>query len=289
MGRPWSTWARSAWRAARSRCRCGRAGGAAGTPGRRRCRLKPCCTCVDPVAASAVSSPAAWPLPCPPQWHPRINQIFVGCGGRTGGGVRTFYDPALSNKGAVSAASRAPRQDTTEFVSVRCRGRWGCRACWGRLHACWPPVGRGGAVGCVAGWEASGHCHAPVPRPDASPAAPLPAAGRAQDLCAQRAAHVSRGHAGAAPVQEAAGGEGGRGSQVHACAGQPGQGCAGWEHPLRLPRGEEGRKRGGERGEDLHGLAPRPAGPPALPLWPQAWARRARLAPRAARCSRSTC
>lgn len=52
------------------------------------------------------------------QWHPRINQIFVGCGGRTGGAVRTFYDPKLSSKGAVAAAARAPRTGTTDFIRV---------------------------------------------------------------------------------------------------------------------------------------------------------------------------
>lgn len=52
------------------------------------------------------------------QWHPRINQIFVGCGGRGGGCVRTFYDTKLSSKGALAAASRAPRTEATEFMSV---------------------------------------------------------------------------------------------------------------------------------------------------------------------------
>lgn len=43
----------------------------------------------------------------------------MGCGGRTGGCVRTFYDPKLSSKGAVSAAGRAPRATTADFVRVR--------------------------------------------------------------------------------------------------------------------------------------------------------------------------
>lgn len=55
------------------------------------------------------------------QWHPRINQIFVGCGGKGGGCVRTFYDTKLSNKGALAAASRAPRVEATEFMSVSSR------------------------------------------------------------------------------------------------------------------------------------------------------------------------
>ncbi|KAL4854123.1 WD repeat-containing protein 70 [Chlorella vulgaris] len=52
------------------------------------------------------------------QWHPGINQIFAGCGGRTGGCVRTFYDPKLSTKGAVVAASRAPRTINTDFMQL---------------------------------------------------------------------------------------------------------------------------------------------------------------------------
>ncbi|KAL4433682.1 hypothetical protein ABPG75_000123 [Micractinium tetrahymenae] len=52
------------------------------------------------------------------QWHPRINQIFVGCGGRTGGCVRTFYDSKLSSKGALMAASRAPRATAADFVRL---------------------------------------------------------------------------------------------------------------------------------------------------------------------------
>lgn len=60
----------------------------------------------------------AVPLVASMQWHPGINQIFAGCGGRTGGCVRTFYDPKLSTKGAVVAASRAPRTINTDFMQV---------------------------------------------------------------------------------------------------------------------------------------------------------------------------
>lgn len=49
------------------------------------------------LASSCTLSPSARSAPrlAPPtlQWHPRINQIFVGCGGRSSGSVRTFYDP----------------------------------------------------------------------------------------------------------------------------------------------------------------------------------------------------
>ena len=43
----------------------------------------------------------------------------MGCGGRSSGCVRTFYDSKLSVKGAVAAAARAPRTTATEFMSVR--------------------------------------------------------------------------------------------------------------------------------------------------------------------------
>lgn len=50
------------------------------------------------------------------QWHSRINQIFVGCGGRASGCVQTFYDAKLSSKGAMLAASRAPRTKATDLM-----------------------------------------------------------------------------------------------------------------------------------------------------------------------------
>ena len=84
------------------------------------------------------------------QWHPRINQIFVGCGGRTGGAVRTFYDPKLSSKGALAAAARAPRTGTTDFIRVSAGVAWhwglagwpagwpDCQACSAGFLACQP-------------------------------------------------------------------------------------------------------------------------------------------------------
>lgn len=53
------------------------------------------------------------------QWHPRINQIFVGCGGRSSGCVRTFYDPgeiACSDRGLLVLSVALERAQ----------------------HACWP-------------------------------------------------------------------------------------------------------------------------------------------------------
>lgn len=72
---------------------------------------------VGPTACLVLLNCSCRPLPVL-QWHPRINQIFVGCGGRSGGCVRTFYDPKLSSKGAVLAASRAPRTTTTDFMQA---------------------------------------------------------------------------------------------------------------------------------------------------------------------------
>lgn len=124
----------------------------------------PCCRHLHHFLPSLVPPPFCT-LP-DIQWHPRINQIFVGCGGRSTGCVRTFYDPKLSSKGAVSAAARAPRTSTTEFMSVSDRGFVQCPAaghcmlvafllqtacaacaCWG--GACRPgawPEGAGCAV-----------------------------------------------------------------------------------------------------------------------------------------------
>ena len=52
-------------------------------------------------------------LPCPAlpcvQWHPRLNQILVGCGDRAGGATRVLYDPALSTRGALLCVGRKPR------------------------------------------------------------------------------------------------------------------------------------------------------------------------------------
>ena len=77
----------------------------------------------------APSSPS-FAVPHPAlQWHPAINQIFVGCGGRSTGCVRTFYDPKLSTKGALLAAGRAPRAQASDFMHVRV-----CAVCCG--HRC---------------------------------------------------------------------------------------------------------------------------------------------------------
>jgi WD40 repeat protein len=60
-----------------------------------------------------VPSGAAGPV----VWHPRLNQIFVGAGGRAGGGARILYDPDFSERGALVAVARAPRaKDASDLV-----------------------------------------------------------------------------------------------------------------------------------------------------------------------------
>ena len=50
-------------------------------------------------------------------WHPRLNQILLGAGGRQGGGVRVLYDPDYSDKGAFAAVARAPRpKEASDFL-----------------------------------------------------------------------------------------------------------------------------------------------------------------------------
>lgn len=44
------------------------------------------------------------------QWHPKLNQIFVGTGDRTAGGVHVLYDPRRSTRGALLCSARQPRQ-----------------------------------------------------------------------------------------------------------------------------------------------------------------------------------
>jgi len=51
--------------------------------------------------------PAAQAVPV--AWHSRLNQIFVGAGGRAAGGVRCLYSPDFSDKGVLLGATRAAR------------------------------------------------------------------------------------------------------------------------------------------------------------------------------------
>ena len=162
-------------------------------------------------------------MPCPAmmQWHPRINQIFVGCGGRSGGCVRTFYDTKLSSKGALAAASRAPRVEATEFMSVS-SGRSSLSSV---LSSCimydvtiflavetdCRHAGRQAVVlplACCTTSSVVSH--------------PQSAAWGTQDLCTQCSANVPRRPPGPATVQEAAGREGGRAAQIPAHGRQHG-------------------------------------------------------------------
>lgn len=47
---------------------------------------------------------------CPFTWHPQLNQILVGSGGRKSGSCHILYHPTFSEKGALRAVGRAPRK-----------------------------------------------------------------------------------------------------------------------------------------------------------------------------------
>ncbi|KAF6259467.1 WD40 repeat-like protein [Scenedesmus sp. NREL 46B-D3] len=44
------------------------------------------------------------------KWHGRLNQIFAGVGDKRGGATRVLYDTTTSERGALLAVGRAPRQ-----------------------------------------------------------------------------------------------------------------------------------------------------------------------------------
>lgn len=46
-------------------------------------------------------------------WHPTLNQIFVGTGNRKGGRTVVLYNPSYSNNGVLKAAARTPRAAST--------------------------------------------------------------------------------------------------------------------------------------------------------------------------------
>lgn len=50
------------------------------------------------------------------QWHPRLNQIFVGC---ADGVVKVFYDDKLSDKGAKLCAGKVRKRGKEAFVLVK--------------------------------------------------------------------------------------------------------------------------------------------------------------------------
>eukprot|EP00192_Tetraselmis_astigmatica_P008785 CAMPEP_0117652634 /NCGR_PEP_ID=MMETSP0804-20121206/2736_1 /TAXON_ID=1074897 /ORGANISM="Tetraselmis astigmatica, Strain CCMP880" /LENGTH=689 /DNA_ID=CAMNT_0005458703 /DNA_START=115 /DNA_END=2184 /DNA_ORIENTATION=- len=47
---------------------------------------------------------------CAFSWHPRLNQILVGAGGRKSGGTHMLYSPTFSEGGALRCVGRAPRK-----------------------------------------------------------------------------------------------------------------------------------------------------------------------------------
>ena len=54
-------------------------------------------------------------------WHPRLNQIAVGCGDRKEGTARILYDSSMSIRGALMALGRRPRKENANDYRV-----WQC-------------------------------------------------------------------------------------------------------------------------------------------------------------------
>ena len=53
----------------------------------------------------------------PVAWHPKLNQLFLGTGGRSSGACRVLYDPEFSEKGALLCVTRAPRlKDAMDLI-----------------------------------------------------------------------------------------------------------------------------------------------------------------------------
>lgn len=55
----------------------------------------------------------------PVHWHPKLNQIFYGCGDRKHGAARILYDTELSTNGALLAVGRRPRTSNLSDYTVR--------------------------------------------------------------------------------------------------------------------------------------------------------------------------
>lgn len=71
------------------------------------------------------------------QWHPRLNQIFIGAGGAKEGAPRILYDPEYSHRGAIQAVGRAPRlKDPADLMIQPVRT-------WELTHGAHPPHSRG--------------------------------------------------------------------------------------------------------------------------------------------------
>eukprot|EP00963_Diacronema_lutheri_P007384 scaffold649_cov347-Pavlova_lutheri.AAC.23 len=53
------------------------------------------------------------------QWHPQLNQIFVGCGDKDEGSTQILYDNTLSVRGALLAVKRKVRKIADSYVEER--------------------------------------------------------------------------------------------------------------------------------------------------------------------------
>lgn len=53
------------------------------------------------------------------QWHPQLNQIFVGCGNKDEGSTQILYDNTLSVRGALLAVNRKARKVADAYVEER--------------------------------------------------------------------------------------------------------------------------------------------------------------------------
>jgi WD40 repeat protein len=52
-------------------------------------------------------------------WHPRLNQVFLGCGDAKGGETRGLYDATRSQRGLLTCVGKKTRlESTSDFVSV---------------------------------------------------------------------------------------------------------------------------------------------------------------------------
>jgi len=52
------------------------------------------------------------------EWHPRLNQIFVGGGDAKGGEVRVLYDPEKSMDGVTKALGKVARRTNEDFARI---------------------------------------------------------------------------------------------------------------------------------------------------------------------------
>lgn len=68
-------------------------------------------------------------VPVVVKWHNKINQLLVGC---SDGQMRILYDPKISRKGAVLAASRSGRVVDSLTVLLKSRAYRVCGTRWNR-------------------------------------------------------------------------------------------------------------------------------------------------------------